>query len=686
MILLKVARVYIKKRLQVKSVAFDANKESDPVFAASPAASITQDDIDNWNAGTGGGPGVETDPTVPQHVKDIQQSDINNWNGKADDDDLDDEITRAEGAEQDLQDNIDAEEAARISADSALGTSLSSEISTRSSADSTLQGNINSEASTRSSADSSLQSQITALSTLIDTSMKKPEAYNPASGNYPTTYAGAPIEAGDTFRITAAGSVGSNTVNGEDLLIALVDTPGQTNSNWQVVESNRDQSSETVKGVAKLSTQAIIEDSATSNDTDIVTPKKWWQGWTKGLTLSAFFSAVIGTVLTGLSTATNAAITASDTILSGMGKLQKQITDLIITVSGKEDGSNKSTNTSLGTSDTLYPSQKAVKTYVDNHSVGSPDVFDFTDQSGVGWNVQLSSNTVTLSGPSTGVWSLMLRGSAGTPQMSINGGSWVTEGLARTGDTVQLRMTSANAGSTGRTANLYINGLSVIDWVLTTVAFSPAIISGCKVWLTADAGITKDGSDNVSAWADQSGVGNNATQATGANQPKWIDNVLNGKPVLRFDGSNDRIRIANSVDYATIFVVAKYSGGATFNQYPGIISPSSSSPSPQYFFIGANGSASFYNGTSSALFQTKIYVNGTNTDSFSPLSSFKVVYGLSNSGSAATRSNVDVGNNANDGSSFWNGDIAEVIAYDSVLGSTDLTNLMNYLNAKYNLP
>jgi hypothetical protein len=35
-------------------------------------------------------------------------------------------------------------------------------------------------------------------------------------------------------------------------------------------------------------------------------------------------------------------------------------------LNGKEDVSNKSTNTSLGTSDTLYPSQKAVKTYVDN--------------------------------------------------------------------------------------------------------------------------------------------------------------------------------------------------------------------------------------------------------------------------------------------------------------------------------
>ncbi|MER9524074.1 hypothetical protein NKI96_10860 [Mesorhizobium sp. M0292] len=51
--------------------------------------------------------------------------------------------------------------------------------------------------------------------------------------------------------------------------------------------------------------------------------------------ISNFASTVIGTVLTGLSTATGTAITATDTVLSAMGKLQKQITDLTTTVSGK---------------------------------------------------------------------------------------------------------------------------------------------------------------------------------------------------------------------------------------------------------------------------------------------------------------------------------------------------------------
>jgi len=42
-------------------------------------------------------------------------------------------------------------------------------------------------------------------------------------------------------------------------------------------------------------------------------------------------------------------------------------------LNGKEDVSNKSTDVNLGTSDTLYPTQLAVKTYVDSHTVSVPD-------------------------------------------------------------------------------------------------------------------------------------------------------------------------------------------------------------------------------------------------------------------------------------------------------------------------
>ncbi|MEA2036422.1 MAG: hypothetical protein U9O94_02860 [Nanoarchaeota archaeon] len=59
---------------------------------------------------------------------------------------------------------------------------------------------------------------------LYDGSLKAPEAYDPTvTSNYPLTYGGASIQAGDSFRITASGTMGTRTVNTEDLLIALVD-------------------------------------------------------------------------------------------------------------------------------------------------------------------------------------------------------------------------------------------------------------------------------------------------------------------------------------------------------------------------------------------------------------------------------------------------------------------------------
>jgi hypothetical protein len=89
----------------------------------------------------------------------------------------------------------------------------------------------------------------------------------------------------------------------------------------------------------------------------------------------------------------------------------------------------------------------------------------------------------------------------------------------------------------------------------------PLQISGCQLWLNAGLGITKDGSDNISAWADQSGNGNHATQINGINQPKFIASspYFNNKPAILFDGSNDffngtTIPNINTSDF-TLFVV-----------------------------------------------------------------------------------------------------------------------------------
>ncbi len=127
-----------------------------------------------------------------------------------------------------------------------------------------VDGNLDTHVADTSDPHSVTPAQIGAYTTaqvdaLVDASLVPPEAYNPTiTGNYPLTFGGGAIKGGHSYRITAAGTMGGITVNIEDLLIALVDTPGQTDGNWMVAESNRDQATETVKGVAEIITAAEV--------------------------------------------------------------------------------------------------------------------------------------------------------------------------------------------------------------------------------------------------------------------------------------------------------------------------------------------------------------------------------------------------------------------------------------------
>jgi len=74
----------------------------------------------------------------------------------------------------------------------------------------------------------------------------------------------------------------------------------------------------------------------------------------------------------------------------------------------------------------------------------------------------------------------------------------------------------------------------------------PPATSGLVLHLdTSDAdSITKNGDNKVSQWADLSGNNNHAIQGASGNQPLWVENVLAGKPVIRFDGLDDYLQTA----------------------------------------------------------------------------------------------------------------------------------------------
>ena len=73
----------------------------------------------------------------------------------------------------------------------------------------------------------------------------------------------------------------------------------------------------------------------------------------------------------------------------------------------------------------------------------------------------------------------------------------------------------------------------------------PTSISGCTFWLDAEySEIQLDGSNGIIQWK---GVGSGpvAAQATVAERPLLVANVMNGKPAVRFDGTNDSLSMGN---------------------------------------------------------------------------------------------------------------------------------------------
>lgn len=67
--------------------------------------------------------------------------------------------------------------------------------------------------------------------------------------------------------------------------------------------------------------------------------------------------------------------------------------------------------------------------------------------------------------------------------------------------------------------------------------FLPSNLSNLKFWVSGDFGITESSGD-VSQWNDRSGNGLNAVQGTALDQPTLVNNIANGKPVIRFDGTD----------------------------------------------------------------------------------------------------------------------------------------------------
>lgn len=219
--------------------------------------------------------------------------------------------------------------------------------------------------------------------------------------------------------------------------------------------------------------------------------------------------------------------------------------------------------------------------------------------------------------------------------------------------------------------------------------FVPTDIAGCTVWLNAGA-LVLSNNDPVASWTDLSGNGNNAVQATGSLQPLFKTAILNSQPVVRFDGLDDVMQgaISGITSDATIFVVAKFS--ATGNRALVDLSTdgTSTNTGEQFFLAGAalfartagSGAAQYSFSDTTSFF----YFSATYSSSLREIFQNGVSQGTDGSSLAPAGSQIAY----RVGELFQNifpfdGDVAEVIIYNSVLSGGDLTTVNTYLATKY---
>jgi hypothetical protein len=215
-------------------------------------------------------------------------------------------------------------------------------------------------------------------------------------------------------------------------------------------------------------------------------------------------------------------------------------------------------------------------------------------------------------------------------------------------------------------------------------AFLPSDISGLQLWVKSDTGVTKDGSNNVSQWDDQSGNTRNLSEAT--NQPLWVDAALNGYPVIRFDGTNDKLSATGfSVSQPlSIFIVCKVN---THTNLDGIIFGANTSSvgirmqsSPTINLEDETAGAGATASDTAAYELLKAVINGTSS-----------VLAVNDGADQTSATNLTSTLNGGVRLAVWPGgairfgaiDVAEVAIYNSSISGTNLTNLKSYFNSRY---
>lgn len=250
--------------------------------------------------------------------------------------------------------------------------------------------------------------------------------------------------------------------------------------------------------------------------------------------------------------------------------------------------------------------------------------------------------------------------------------------------------------------------LAAAWWRRRLAGFSPTDIDGAVLWLRADLGVTLDGSGNVSAWADQSGNGNDVTQTSASSRPSYDDSVeaLGGQPAIhKISGTSGTLE---SVSPASTFNFLHDGTGGTIAMVYEAVTPAANSQLYQtQSTISSSSVGSFShtqtdddnqwgiaNGSAWAVLQTATlgaggrYTTMRNGSGETPEWSFRADGSLDSSGSfAAAPSGADATLifSIGVGSVSQEFRLAEIVAYNRYLTAPEVVRLESYIASHYAL-
>lgn len=247
-----------------------------------------------------------------------------------------------------------------------------------------------------------------------------------------------------------------------------------------------------------------------------------------------------------------------------------------------------------------------------------------------------------------------------------------------------------NAAAGGTTANFSVSITNASDSNTTnntsTIGLQIAVLSQTQtLWLRADAGTSCNTNGcSVSSWADQSGLGRNATQGTVGNQPIYLNGMVNFNPVVNFD-TTAKTMSGISSSGMTVFAVRNLS--ATTGYHTLFASPANTDFSIR--------SSSGFNGSSNLLYMNgpvaADWSNGTGTPPNFYVNGKQTAIGSTNyhivraTASGVVNKTYSLSSTFSSRGMSGNDAIAEIMVYNTGVSVTQANQIESYLALKYGI-